>query len=124
LTSKSVKDAFRRRVVSSRNNKNDNNKQVDDDNDNLNENDIDVNPFVFQTFKTIVMFIMCLLVSYVNDISIKFSYWGNVSGLVWIRGGTFGVVAVGTWASIMIRINFIFRTFIQQYLHSYYLQPD
>ena len=82
----------------------------------------DVNPLVFQTYKTIVMLVVapCLvtLVSSSNHNNAWWHHWspgwGFVSGLLWVLGGTCGVVAVrwagmstavATWASVMIVVR-------------------
>ena len=81
-----------------------------------------VHPFVFQTYKTINMFIFCWTVLLMG-IEIRFSYWGLLSGLFWVLGGTCGIIsiryagmaiAVGTWASVMICVNFIWGILIFQ----------
>lgn len=81
-----------------------------------------VHPFVFQTYKTITMFIFCWTVLLMG-IEIRFSYWGLLSGLFWVLGGTCGIIsiryagmaiAVGTWASVMICVNFIWGILIFQ----------
>lgn len=77
---------------------------------------IDVHPFVFQSYKTFVMFITCWAVKFLGE-EITFCKWGLLSGFMWIVGGMGGIygirmaglaIAVGTWASIMVFINFIF----------------
>lgn len=77
---------------------------------------IDVHPCVFQTYKTVVMFVTCWGVKLLGE-EIKLTPWGLLSGLMWIIGGVGGIygirmaglaIAVGTWASIMVMINFIF----------------
>ena len=97
----------------------------DDDGNNQNE----VNPLVFQTYKTVVMLIVApFLVALVSSSSSSSNNnntvegwwrnaspgWGLVSGLLWVLGGTCGVVAVrwagmstavATWASVMIVVR-------------------
>lgn len=82
--------------------------------------DIDVHPLVLQSYKTFVMFVMCWGVVLLG-VEVKFTRWGLLSGLLWVLGGTGGVygirmaglaIAVGTWASIMIMVNFFFGILI------------
>jgi glucose uptake protein GlcU len=82
--------------------------------------DIDVHPLVLQSYKTFVMFVMCWGVILLG-VEVKFTRWGLLSGLLWVLGGTGGVygirmaglaIAVGTWASIMIMVNFFFGILI------------
>jgi len=77
---------------------------------------VDVHPFVFQTYKTVVMFLSCWCVKFLGE-EISFTPWGLLTGLMWVIGGAGGIygirmaglaVAVGTWASIMVMINFFF----------------
>jgi glucose uptake protein GlcU len=77
--------------------------------------DIDVHPLVFQSYKTITMFMLSWLVIFMG-IAPSWTSWGLVSGGLWVVGGTGGVlairmaglaIAVGTWASVMIVINFL-----------------
>ena len=93
-----------------------------------------VHPFVIQTYKTCVFFITSWIVYFffkqlekdeqqVNNnnnkistsSSIDFTYWGFLSGFLFVTGGTCGIyairnagiaVAVGTWASIIVCVNF------------------
>ena len=82
--------------------------------------DIDVHPLIFQSYKTIVMFLTCWLVVLLG-VKVEFTKWGILSGLLWVLGGAGGIygirmaglaIAVGTWASIMIIVNFIFGILI------------
>jgi hypothetical protein len=75
---------------------------------------IDVHPLVLQSFKSFTMFVMCWFVRLLG-VKAAWTPWGLVSGLLWVIGGTCGVyairaagmaVAVGTWASTMICVNF------------------
>ena len=77
---------------------------------------IDVHPLVLQSYKTFVIFILSWCVPLLG-VDIAFTKWGFLSGLLWVIGGTGGIygirmaglaVAVGTWASIMIMVNFVF----------------
>lgn len=76
---------------------------------------IDFNPLIFQTFKTAVFFVMAATPVLFLGVPCRFTPWGILSGLLWVLGGTGGVVAVrlaglavavGTWASVMIGVNF------------------
>jgi len=77
---------------------------------------IDVHPFIFQSYKTFVMFVTCWCVKLLGE-DILFTRWGLLSGFMWVVGGVGGIygirmaglaIAVGTWASIMVIINFFF----------------
>jgi Transmembrane family, TMEM144 of transporters len=74
-----------------------------------------LNPLVFQSYKSVVMFTMAPAVAMLG-VPLRFTPWGILSGLLWVLGGTCGVVAVrwagmatavGTWASVMIFVNFV-----------------
>jgi Transmembrane family, TMEM144 of transporters len=74
-----------------------------------------LNPLIFQSYKSAVMFSMAPLVALLG-VPLRFTPWGILSGLLWVLGGTGGVVAVrwagmataiGTWASVMIFVNFV-----------------
>jgi hypothetical protein len=75
----------------------------------------DLNPLVFQSYKSVVMLSMAPMVALLR-VPLRFTPWGILSGLLWVLGGTGGVVAVryagmatavGTWASVMIFVNFV-----------------
>lgn len=82
----------------------------------------DLNPLVFQSYKTCVMLVMAPpVVLLLGGLPLRFSPWGILSGLLWVLGGTGGVVAVrwagmavavGTWASVMIGVNFVWGILI------------
>lgn len=84
---------------------------------------IDVHPLVLQSYKTFVFFLTSWFVTLSPGVGTSFTKWGLLSGLLWVVGGTGGVygiraagmaVAVGTWASIMIIVNFVFGILIFQ----------
>jgi Transmembrane family, TMEM144 of transporters len=75
----------------------------------------DVHPLVLQSYKTLVMFLLSWL-TILLGVSPAFTPWGLLSGLLWVIGGTGGVlairlvgmaIAVGTWASVTMATNFI-----------------
>lgn len=77
---------------------------------------IPVHPLMMQSYKTLVMFVTCWAVTLLG-VDIAFTKWGLLSGCLWVIGGTGGIygirmaglaIAVGTWASIMVMINFLF----------------
>jgi glucose uptake protein GlcU len=83
---------------------------------------IPVHPLMLQSYKTLVMFLTCWGVIFLG-VDIAFTKWGLLSGLLWVIGGTGGIygircaglaIAVGTWASIMVMINFLFGILIFQ----------
>ena len=51
----------------------------------------DLNPLIFQSFKTAVFFVMSATVLVVG-VPLGFTPWGVLSGLLWVLGGTGGVV--------------------------------
>lgn len=76
---------------------------------------IDVHPLILQSYKTFTMFVMSWGVILMGE-KIRFTPWGILSGLLWVLGGTGGIygirnagmsVAVGTWSSCMVVINFL-----------------
>jgi glucose uptake protein GlcU len=92
--------------------------------------DIDVHPFVLQSYKTVVLFAMSWFVLLVEPSeALAFTPYGIVSGFLWVSGGACGVygiryagltIAVGTWASIMVCVNFSFGILIfQEPMHSF-----
>jgi glucose uptake protein GlcU len=83
---------------------------------------VPVHPLMMQSYKTTIMFITCWAVVFLG-VDIGFTKWGLLSGFLWVVGGTGGIygirmaglaVAVGTWASIMVMINFLFGIVIFQ----------
>ncbi|KAG7365033.1 drug/metabolite transporter superfamily protein [Nitzschia inconspicua] len=77
---------------------------------------IPVHPLMMQSYKTLMMFLTCWAVTFLG-VEIAFTRWGLLSGFLWVVGGTGGIygirmaglaIAVGTWASIMVMINFLF----------------
>lgn len=83
---------------------------------------IPVHPLMMQSYKTMVMFLTCWGVTFLG-VDIAFTKWGLLSGFLWVVGGTGGIygirmaglaIAVGTWASIMVMINFLFGIVIFQ----------
>jgi glucose uptake protein GlcU len=77
--------------------------------------DFDVHPLVMQSYKTIVLFTTCWLVLFMGE-EARWTPYGLLSGFLWVAGGTGGCyaipncgmsIAVGTWSSIMVAINFI-----------------
>mmetsp|Transcript_2207 Transcript_2207/g.4642 ORF Transcript_2207/g.4642 Transcript_2207/m.4642 type:complete len:395 (+) Transcript_2207:143-1327(+) len=83
---------------------------------------LDVHPLIFQSYKTFVMFVTCWGVKFLGE-ELVFTRWGLLSGFMWVVGGCGGIygirmaglaIAVGTWASIMIIINFFFGILLFQ----------
>jgi len=82
----------------------------------------DVNPLVFQSYKTVTMLCLAPLVVFL-DVPLRWTPWGLLSGLLWVLGGTGGVVgvrwagmstAIATWASVMIMVNFVWGILVFQ----------
>ena len=75
----------------------------------------DVHPWVWQSYKCgVVMAASPLVATFLAD-DWKFTPWGLVSGTLWTGGGVAGVyairhaglaVAVGTWSTVMVAVNF------------------
>jgi Transmembrane family, TMEM144 of transporters len=79
-------------------------------------------PLVLQSYKTVTMFAMSWLVLAMG-VAPSFTPWGILSGTLWVLGGTGGIyairkagmaTAVGTWASVMIVVNFTWGILIFQ----------
>lgn len=79
-------------------------------------------PLVLQSYKTLTMFAMSWLVLMMG-VAPSFTPWGILSGTLWVLGGTGGIyairkagmaIAVGTWASVMIIVNFVWGILIFQ----------
>jgi hypothetical protein len=73
---------------------------VNDDNDN------DLHPLVLQSYKTFTMFLLSWLVLFLPNVSnwrVDYTHWGLLSGMLWVLGGTGGVV------SKVVRRVFAFR---------------
>lgn len=79
-------------------------------------NEINIDPLVMQTYKTSLCFLTCWLVLLVPNVHFSFTYWGLLSGLAWIPGGTAGIYAVrnaglavsqGTWSALKVAIAFV-----------------
>jgi hypothetical protein len=77
---------------------------------------LQVHPLVLQSYKTLTMFVLSWLVLPLLGVVPSFTPWGVLSGTLWVLGGTAGIyairkagmaIAVGTWASIMIAVNFV-----------------
>lgn len=83
---------------------------------------IDVHPLILQSYKTGTMF-LCSWFVLAMGIDVSFTPWGILSGFLWVLGGTGGIyairmagmaVSVGTWASVMICVNFVWGILIFQ----------
>ena len=91
--------------------------------------DVDVHPLILQSYKTFVVFLTCWLVFLVEH-DFRWTPYGLLSGLLWVVGGTGGIygirnagmaIAVGTWASIMVLMNFVWGILIfREPIHSLY----
>mmetsp|Transcript_28450 Transcript_28450/g.80083 ORF Transcript_28450/g.80083 Transcript_28450/m.80083 type:complete len:496 (-) Transcript_28450:2255-3742(-) len=91
--------------------------------------DIDVHPLVLQSFKSFVMILLCPIIPMLGY-DVAFTPWGLLSGLLWVVGGTGGIIgirnagmaaAVGTWASTMVIVNFVWGILIfQEPVHSFW----
>lgn len=81
---------------------------------------VDIDPLVFQSYKTIVCFLTCWLVL-LAGVPFTFTPWGIVSGLFWVPGGTATVYAVkvaglgiatGVGSSFIVLVSFIWGVFV------------
>ena len=93
-----------------------------------------VHPLVLQTYKTAVLFTwsVCFGLLFSHNHQDQFYYkwtsYGVVSGFLWVGGGCCGIVAirqagmalaVGTWAAVMVGVNFIWGMLVfQEPVHS------
>lgn len=81
-----------------------------------------VDPLIIQSYKTLTMFVTSWLILYLG-VKVSFTKYGLVSGFLWVLGSTCGIFAIrsigmaqaiGTWASVMIAVNFIWGILIFQ----------
>jgi len=79
-------------------------------------NEVNIDPLVMQTYKTALCFLTCWFVLLLPNVHFSFTYWGLLSGLAWIPGGTAGIYAVrnaglavsqGTWSALKVAIAFV-----------------
>ncbi|CAJ1947201.1 unnamed protein product [Cylindrotheca closterium] len=106
--------------------------------------DVDVHPLILQSYKTAVLaFMSCVVIPLVTvwleqgkeydaNNRLRFTPFGILSGFLWVTGGACGIygirkagmaIAVGTWASLMVCVNFtwgilIFREPVHSFLES------
>mmetsp|Transcript_1581 Transcript_1581/g.2831 ORF Transcript_1581/g.2831 Transcript_1581/m.2831 type:complete len:383 (-) Transcript_1581:160-1308(-) len=85
-------------------------------------NSVDIDPLVFQTYKTIMCFLTSWIVLLLGQ-DFTFTPWGIVSGLCWVPGGVafiYGVrnaglaVIQGISATFIVLVSFIWGIFIFQ----------
>jgi len=81
-----------------------------------------IDPFVMQTYKSIVCFATCWFVVFLG-VEVKFTPWGIIGGLFWVPGATCGIygiqnaglaIAVGTWSSLIVISSFAWGIFVFQ----------
>jgi hypothetical protein len=87
---------------------------------------VDIDPLVFQSYKTFMCFITSWLVLFQEDFS--YSPWGIVSGLFWVPGGVATIYAVkaaglavgiGIGSSFIVLVSFVWGIFIfKERVHS------
>lgn len=79
-------------------------------------NEINIDPLVMQTYKTVLCFVTSWLVLLLPHVDLTFTWWGMVSGLFWVPGGTAGIYAVrnaglavsqGTWSALKVMVAFV-----------------
>lgn len=66
---------------------------------------IDAHPFVFQSYKTIVMFVTCWCVKFLGE-DISFTRWGLLSGFMWVCGGVGGIYGIRL-AGLAIAVGYV-----------------
>ena len=83
---------------------------------------VDVDPLVFQSYKTFMCFITSWLVLLFNN-KFEFTPWGIVSGLFWVPGGVATVYAIkaaglaigiGIGSSFIVLVSFVWGIFVFQ----------
>lgn len=87
---------------------------------------VDIDPLVFQSYKTFMCFITSLLILAFEKP--EFTPWGIVSGLFWVPGGVATVYAVktaglaigiGIGSSFIVLVSFVWGIFVfQERVHS------
>lgn len=88
---------------------------------------VDIDPLVFQSYKTFMCFITSWLVLLAGE-EFVFSPWGIVSGLFWVPGGVATIYAVksaglaigiGIGSSFIVLVSFVWGIFIfDEHVHS------
>ena len=66
---------------------------------------IDVHPCVFQTYKTVVMFVSCWGVKFLGE-EISLTPWGLLTGLMWIIGGVGGIYGI-RMAGLAVAVGYV-----------------
>lgn len=76
---------------------------------------LDCHPLVLQTYKTVICFCLSWTVLLFEP-DLRWTPYGIIAGFLWVTGGSLGcaailyagiATAVGTWASVMIFVNFV-----------------
>lgn len=90
---------------------------------------LDIDPLVFQTYKTTMCFLTSWLVLLYGE-EFTFTPWGIVSGLFWVPGGIATIYAVknaglaigiGVGSSFIVLVSFTWGIFVfQEHVHSRY----
>lgn len=82
---------------------------------------VDVHPLVLQSYRTVVVFVASVSIVKLIEAQPTFTPFGLLAGLLEVVGGMAGIVAirtagiataVGTWASVMILVNFVWGILI------------
>eukprot|EP00977_Amphora_coffeiformis_P015905 scaffold4786_cov198-Amphora_coffeaeformis.AAC.17 len=91
--------------------------------------DLDVHPLVLQSYKTAVLFVFSWWFVVSGQEEARWTGYGIVSGFLWVLGGSCGIlairnagmaVAVGTWASVMVLVNFVWGILVfREPIHSF-----
>lgn len=81
---------------------------------------VDIDPLVFQSYKTIMCFLTCWLIL-LAGVPFAFTPWGIVSGAFWVPGGVATVYAIknaglaigmGVGSSVIVLVSFIWGIFV------------
>jgi len=83
----------------------------------------DVDPLVFQSYKTFMCFVTSFLTLPLFNQTFYFTPWGIVSALFWVPAGVMAIYAVknaglavsqGLWSSIIVLVSFVWGIFVFQ----------
>jgi len=85
-------------------------------------NSVDIDPLVMQSYKSLMCFLTSWLVVLLGQ-EVTFTWWGLVSGLFWVPGGTFNIFAIrnaglalsqGIVASSIVMVSFVWGNMVFQ----------
>mmetsp|Transcript_41608 Transcript_41608/g.61039 ORF Transcript_41608/g.61039 Transcript_41608/m.61039 type:complete len:447 (-) Transcript_41608:314-1654(-) len=82
---------------------------------------VDVDPLVFQSYKTFLCLISALALVYLTGMELSFTPWGIASGFFWVPAGVLHICAVrtaglaisqGTSSSVVVLVSFTWGIFV------------